>query len=55
MFDLGIALGSYILGIVAVKAGYAAVYLTGAGLLIVVFFIYLARLARIKTKKVVHV
>ncbi|MGE7112550.1 MFS transporter [Lysinibacillus sp. NPDC047702] len=52
MFDLGIALGSYILGIVAVQAGYGAVYLTGAGLLVVVFIIYLVRLAKIKTKHV---
>lgn len=52
MFDLGIALGSYILGMVAVQAGYGAVYLTGAGLLIVVFIIYLVRLAKLKTKHV---
>jgi len=52
MFDLGIALGSYILGIIAVQAGYSAVYLTGAGLLVVVFIIYLLRLAKIKTKHV---
>ncbi|MGG2080863.1 MFS transporter [Lysinibacillus pakistanensis] len=52
MFDLGIALGSYILGIIAVQAGYGAVYLTGAGLLVVVFIIYLLRLAKIKTKHV---
>ncbi len=48
MFDLGIAIGSYILGIIAVQAGYGAVYLTGAGLLVVVFIIYLVRLAKIK-------
>jgi len=52
MFDLGIAIGSYILGIIAVQAGYGAVYLTGAGLLVVVFIIYLLRLAKIKTKHV---
>ncbi|MEK4424681.1 MFS transporter [Solibacillus sp. FSL K6-1523] len=55
MFDIGIALGSYILGIVAVNAGYSAVYLTGAGVVIVVFIVYLLRLAKIKAKKVVHV
>ncbi|MFJ8099793.1 MULTISPECIES: MFS transporter [unclassified Lysinibacillus] len=55
MFDLGIALGSYILGMVAVQAGYSSVYLTGAGLLVVVFIIYLLRLAKIKSKKVAHV
>lgn len=55
MFDLGIALGSYVLGIVAVKAGYTAVYLTGAGVLAVVFVVYLIRLAKIKAKKVVHI
>lgn len=52
MFDLGIAIGSYILGIIAVQAGYGAVYLTGAGILVVVFIIYLVRLAKIKTKHV---
>ncbi|MEK5486157.1 MFS transporter [Lysinibacillus sp. FSL M8-0355] len=55
MFDLGIALGSYILGMVAVQAGYASVYLSGAGLLGVVFIIYLLRLAKMKPKKVVHI
>lgn len=55
MFDLGIALGSYILGMVAVQAGYASVYLSGAGLLGGVFIIYLLRLARMKPKKVVHI
>lgn len=54
MFDLGIALGSYILGMVAVQAGYASVYLSGAGLLGVVFIIYLVRLAKIKPKKVIN-
>ncbi|EFI70010.1 MFS transporter [Lysinibacillus capsici] len=55
MFDLGIALGSYILGMVAVQAGYASVYLSGAGLLGVVFVIYLLRLAKMKPKKVVNI
>ncbi|MFJ7738369.1 MFS transporter [Lysinibacillus sp. NPDC097287] len=55
MFDLGIALGSYVLGIVAVQAGYASVYITGAGVLAVVFVVYLIRLAKIKTRKVVHI
>ncbi|MGE7023187.1 MFS transporter [Solibacillus cecembensis] len=55
MFDLGLALGSYILGIVAVKAGYFAVYLTGAGVVSVVFIVYLIRLVKIKANKVVHV
>lgn len=55
MFDLGIALGSYILGMVAVQAGYASVYLSGAGLLGVVFIIYLLRLAKMKPKKVVNI
>ncbi|QPQ37571.1 MFS transporter [Lysinibacillus sp. JNUCC-52] len=55
MFDLGIALGSYILGMVAVQVGYGSVYLTGAGVLAVVFIIYLLRLAKIKSKKVAHI
>ncbi|MGE7688665.1 MFS transporter [Lysinibacillus sp. NPDC097214] len=55
MFDIGVALGSYILGMVAVQAGYNSVYLIGAGILVVVFIIYLLRLAKIKSKKVVHV
>ena len=54
MFDIGIALGSYILGIVAVNAGYAAVYLTGTGILAIVFVIYLLRLVKIKANKMVH-
>ncbi|MFJ8086675.1 MFS transporter [Lysinibacillus sp. NPDC095746] len=55
MFDIGIALGSYILGMVAVQVGYSSVYLTGAGSLVVVFIIYLIRLLKIKAKKVAHV
>ncbi|MGE7094289.1 MFS transporter [Lysinibacillus sp. NPDC048646] len=55
MYDIGIALGSYILGMVAVEAGYATVYLTSAGLLVVVFIIYLLRLAKIKASKVAHI
>ncbi len=55
MFDLGIALGSYILGMVAVQAGYASVYLSSAGLLVVVFMIYLLRLVKMKPKKVVTI
>jgi len=43
MFDMGIALGSYILGMVAVQVGYGSVYLIGAGILVVVFIIYLTR------------
>jgi len=54
MFDLGIALGSYILGMVAVQVGYASVYFTGAGVLGAVFIIYLMRLAKIKSKKLAH-
>jgi len=40
---------------VAVQAGYAYVYLSGAGLLGVVFIIYLLRLAKMKPKKVVNI
>ncbi len=54
MFDLGIALGSYILGMVAVQVGYASVYFTAAAVLGIVFIIYLLRLAKLKAKKVAH-
>lgn len=54
MFDIGIALGSYVLGIVAVNAGYATVYLSGAGITAFVFVIYLLRLVKIKANKVVQ-
>lgn len=54
MFDIGIALGSYILGIVAVNTSYATVYETGAGVIVVVFVIYLGRLMKIKAKKLTH-
>lgn len=54
MFDIGVALGSYILGMIAVSAGYASVYLTGAGILAFVFVIYLLRLVKIKANKVVQ-
>lgn len=49
MFDLGIAIGSYVLGFVAVYAGYQAVYLVSAALVLIVWFVYIAM-----TKKKPH-
>ncbi|MGN7476398.1 MFS transporter [Solibacillus silvestris] len=41
LFDIGIAIGSYVLGIVAVNLGYELVYISSAALLVVVFIIYM--------------
>ena len=41
LFDIGLALGSYVLGIVAVSLGYTFVYLGSAALLSVVFILYM--------------
>ena len=40
MFDVGIALGSYVLGIVAMQSGYKTVYLGSALLALVVLGLY---------------
>ncbi|MEO4052853.1 MFS transporter [Solibacillus sp. CAU 1738] len=41
LFDLGIAVGSYILGVVAVQLDYASVYMIAGIVLLVVFFLYI--------------
>lgn len=40
LFDLGIAVGSYILGIIAVQLNYATVYMIAGCMLLFVFFLY---------------
>lgn len=39
-FDIGVAIGSYLLGLVALKFGYQHVYLLAGAVILVVFFIY---------------
>lgn len=51
LFDIGIALGSYVLGIVAVKMSYESVYELSALLLVVVFVFYTMFFARKKPKQ----
>ncbi len=41
LFDFGIAVGSYILGVIAVQLNYATVYMIAALVLVFVFFIYM--------------
>ena len=48
MFDVGIALGSYVLGIIALKLGYMAVYLDSAALMVGVLALYLVIKRRVK-------
>ena len=48
MFDVGIALGSYVLGIIALKLGYMAVYLGSAALMVGVLALYLVIKRRVK-------
>lgn len=48
MFDLGIALGSYVLGMLAVLYGYQFVYVTAAMLILVVFVFLLIKEKRRK-------
>lgn len=40
LFDLGIAAGSYILGVIAVQLNYATVYMIAGFVLVFVFFLY---------------
>lgn len=41
LFDTGIAVGSYILGIVAITFGYQNMYLLSAGFVIIIFSLYI--------------
>ncbi|MCM3721800.1 MFS transporter [Solibacillus sp. FSL W7-1472] len=50
LFDIGIAIGSYLLGMVAVKLGYEFVYYIAAFIIIVVFALYMLVLNRQKHK-----
>ncbi len=51
LFDIGIALGSYILGIIAVKLSYESVYMISALILAVVFILYTVFFARKRPKQ----
>ena len=46
LFDLGIAVGSYVLGIVAVSIGYSAIYFVSAALMLVMLLVYSLFFAR---------
>ncbi|WP_274309835.1 MFS transporter [Solibacillus daqui] len=48
LFDTGIALGSYVLGIIAVSLSYATVYYLSAFLLVIVFVVYILFFVRSK-------
>ncbi len=48
LFDLGIAVGSFVLGLVAVNLSYAMIYYLSAALLVVVFAIYMLFFVRNK-------
>ncbi|MCZ2257906.1 MFS transporter [Sporosarcina sp. G11-34] len=49
-FDTGLAIGSYVLGLIAIHFGYQYVYLTSGALVFVVFVIYMA-IERRKSQK----
>lgn len=46
LFDLGIAVGSYILGLIAVGISYEMVYYIAAALLVVVFILYMTSMMK---------
>lgn len=50
LFDAGIAIGSYVLGIVAVSVDYSAIYVLSAVLMIVMLVLYLLLFVRQKNK-----
>lgn len=50
LFDAGIAIGSYVLGIVAVSVDYSAIYVLSAILMIVMLVLYLLLFVRQKNK-----
>ena len=51
-FDTGIAIGSYVLGLIAIHFGYQSVYLMSGAMVFVVFIIYLATEWRKRRKQV---
>ena len=50
-FDSGLALGSYVLGIIALHFGYQNVYLLAAFLAVIVFIIYVANGRKRKNRR----
>lgn len=50
-FDTGLALGSYVLGLVAIHYGYQSVYMLSGILVFVVFILYLIIIRKRKSKK----
>lgn len=48
LFDLGLAIGSYVLGVVAVNLNYETVYVSSAALIVIVLILYLAFFVRKK-------
>jgi len=50
-FDTGLALGSYVLGLVAIHYGYQSVYMLSGVLVFVVFILYLLIIRNRKSKK----
>lgn len=51
LFDIGLAFGSYVLGIVAVNLGYVVMYYVAAGILVCVFIIYMLFFVNKKTQR----
>ena len=51
LFDIGLAFGSYVLGIVAVNLGYVVMYYVTAGILVCVFIIYMLFFVNKKTQR----
>lgn len=51
LFDFGIAIGSYILGIIASSSGYSNVYLVAAAVIVITFCIYIVRFLKLRAKK----
>ncbi|MCG7344514.1 MFS transporter [Sporosarcina sp. ACRSL] len=52
LFDTGIAIGSYVLGIIAVQLGYQSVYLLSSLLVLAVLVLYVATIGKRRNKKI---
>lgn len=55
LYDTGLAIGSYVLGMIAANSGYSSVYIAATIFVIVTFVLYLLRYLKIRAKNHQHI
>lgn len=55
LYDTGLAIGSYVLGMIAANSGYSSVYIAATIFVIVTFVLYLLRYLKIRAKSHQHI